>query len=270
MPDPKPITEFLFENTQGHFSYDKYAIEPATAFLAYAVSAKDAIEYCKTHFPHKEDTDHLTQPSIIAIQHIINSTLASVMGHFETFQKHLFAGLFDRTVYIQEFDPNSFFRQLDKKDGVDVQLIHLLAYRDTKTHTGILIADCLSGWHNPECVNKYFYAFGFKTQFFDNDALLDLKQLWQLRHSIVHTAGTLTRPDAQKVLTLYEMGNRNIVFSNKFMYEIVKRLHSLVYQSVVRLRNTFEPRINNTLSTKDKKELLQFFNVNSKQKSWLK
>ena len=113
-------------------------------------------------------------------------------------------------------------------------------------------------------------AFGFKVQLFSNDDVQDLNQLWQLRHSIVHTAGTLTRPDAQKVQSLNEFGGRNIVFSNKFIYELVRRLHSLVFQSVDRYKAAFISNLSSVLTTNENQNVLEFFKIESPKNSWLK
>jgi hypothetical protein len=108
----KDVEEYLFLNqVEGHLKHEDYIKCPATAFLQFCIDAKESIEYCKSNFPKTEDNKKLNIESVIIIQHIVNSTLALLMGHFETYQKYLFAGTFERTIYLKDFNPGQFFRK---------------------------------------------------------------------------------------------------------------------------------------------------------------
>jgi hypothetical protein len=272
MINGKKVTDYLFQPTSnaGHITHTEYTAYPGTAFLKFCLEAKDSIEFCKQHFPKHPGNNRPTIESNIKIQHIVNSTLALIMGHFETYQKYLFAGTFERTIYFDRFDSAKFFKNISDKGTFELSLLHLLGYREEPMTAGILLADHIGAWQSPEKVNTYFNAFEFATQLFSNDDCDDLKTIWQLRHSIVHTAATITRTDAQKASDLSKIPGRNIVFTNKFIYEFVKRLHSLVYNANKRISKAVEARLKKGVSLSDKAQILSFYEVNSKNGLWLK
>ncbi len=117
----KPIQEFLFFNdTEGHLKHEDYINCPATAFLKFCMNAKDSIEYCKSKFSYSDPESpeaykKFTKETHVMIQIFLNSNLASIMGHFETYQKYLFAGVFERSVYLKDFDSGNFFRNVDSR-----------------------------------------------------------------------------------------------------------------------------------------------------------
>ncbi|MTJ11082.1 hypothetical protein FJR11_00410 [Anabaena sp. UHCC 0187] len=281
----KPIKEYLFLNeAEGHLKHEDYINCPATAFLKFCMNAKDSIEHCKSNFPRYPDPESpeaynkLTKESHVMIQIFLNSILASLMGHFETYQKYLFAGVFERSVYLKDFNGDKFFRNVDSryKDNEGVVQIgsnHLLAYRgEDSASTGVILADTLKGWHTPDQVNKYIKAFGFDNlNFYSSEDIEDLECLWQLRHSIVHTAGTITRPDALKVKKnqLSKFSGKNIVLTNKFIYELSKRMHRLVKSANNRLEEKFIQNIKDDISDSEKEKIIDFFKVDSTNPKWL-
>ncbi|MDB9314237.1 hypothetical protein PN462_14080 [Spirulina sp. CS-785/01] len=93
------INDYLFPNSEvveGHPKHNDYIDCPANAFLDFCVTAKNSIEHCKEKFDNYGSPSKLTTTSHVRIQSLINSTLALIMGHFETYQKYLFAGIFGR------------------------------------------------------------------------------------------------------------------------------------------------------------------------------
>ncbi len=271
----KEVEEYLFLNeVDGHLKHEDYIKCPATAFLKFCIDAKDSIEHCKHYFPKIENNNNkLTPDSLLIIQHLVNSHLALLMGHFETYQKYLFAGLFERSIYLNDFNPNQFFRFLDNRWNqgiIQIDLIHLLGYRGDSAFTGVLLADSLKGWHEPEKVNAYIRAFGFDNlNFFSNEDIKDLNCLWQLRHSIVHTAATITKPDSQKNNQLSKYSGRNIVLSNKFIYELVKRMHTLVESANGRLKEAFIARFKSEIGDNERRGIEEFLDVESANRQWL-
>lgn len=268
------ITKFLWkesENIKGHISHDEYIKHPATAFLAYANRAKESIEFCKQNFPKHSGNNNLTTDSIINVQLLMNSVLASLLGHFETFEKHLFAGTFERTVYLNNFNSHHFFKTLDIKDDIPVSKLQMLGNRKGDTFVGLILANSLNEWQNPTTVIKYFNAFNLQPprSFFSNENKVNLEILWQLRHSIVHTGGTLTKSDALKVKELKNTSGKNIVFSTKFIYELTKWFHSLVFQSVSNLKTSFENGLDTSIKPTEKAEIMKFFEVKSSVTKWL-
>lgn len=279
MIDSKNVTEYMLSSTpdlQGHLCHQDFSQHPGTAFLQFTVSAKDAIELCKESFP-KYGNNHLVLDSTIKIQTVINSILASIMGNFETYQKHLFAGTFEKSVYFEEFNSTKFFRDLtsaqkrsNDNTQISIPILELLGYRSETAQTGMLLANSLSKWQSSETVNKYFKAFGFNQELFSNEDKEDLAVLWQIRHSIAHTASTITCADSQKNDLLKSYSGKTVVFSNKFIYKLTKRLHSLVYNANLRMQNEVAAKLKPSLTELEKDEILLFYQVSSiSNPSWL-
>lgn len=127
----------------------------------------------------------------------------------------------------------------------------------------------MSGWHDPEKVNKYFSCFSLPYAIYGSDEIERLKTLWQLRHSIVHTGGTLTFADAQKVKSLHGLGGRNIALENNFIFEVSRKLHPLVKSATVGIGKAFKTKSFPNLPTTDLDRINSFFEVKSSVSVWL-
>jgi hypothetical protein len=242
--------------------------QPATGLLQYAINTTNAIEECKRRFP-KLPNHHTTIESNVHIQNLINSSIASIMGYFESYEKYLFAGIFERTVYFSNFNEKLFFNIFKNNcQQVEVRLDEFLAYRNVSASIGLILADSLTGWHEPQKVNSYFKGFGLVVNAFSNEDVNDLETLWQIRHSIVHTAGTITMPDSQKNRALANFGGKNIVLKNKFIYDLSRRLHSMVYHVNERLKEKVDTALSVNLSAPEKMSLLNFLTVRSHNPQW--
>ncbi|KUK90947.1 MAG: Uncharacterized protein XE05_1766 [Thermotogales bacterium 46_20] len=266
----RPIREFetyVVDSICKDVSHEKYAKSPATAFLAYCIDAKDAFLNCQNHFTRKTDRS-FNKNSLTSLQHIAAGLLPSLMGHFETFERYLFAGLFENSVFLQSFDESEFFRRL--KDNLYVDVSRLSAYRGLDVAIGTVLADSLTGWHSPEKVNEYFQAFGLKMNFFSNVDCERLRVLWQLRHSIVHTGGSITIPDSQKVKQLKSFGGKTVAFEENFIFEVCRKMHSIVEESVFRLRDAFVSRLRSDIVDADRQVVDSLFTVRSRVAVWLK
>jgi len=262
----KGFHEYLIADAPFHISQSEYINSPATAFLSYTSDAKDAIGHCVRKF--KNSSGSLSRQSTVSMQHILSSMLPSVMGHFETFQKYLFAGIFENTSFLKDFSINNFFQKLTG-GKMSIDIIRLSAYRGYTAPVGMLLADNLSGWHDPDIVNKYFHAFGLNSTLFSNDDCKKLKILWQLRHSIVHTGCTITHPDAQKVPELQQLGGKNIVFESQFIFEVARKMHPLIELSTHRMKTSFDANMIQGIGKKDKKRIDKLFEVKSRTAIWL-
>ena len=192
------------------------------------------------------------------------------MGHFETFQRYLFAGIFEYSNLLADFDPEGFFRRLNKECSLEINPVGLAAYRGFGATVGILLANNLPGWHKPDRVNRYFRCFGFDTQFFSNEDCRRLNLLWQLRHSIVHTGGSITLPDAQKIDELKPFGNKPIVFDEHFVFEISRKMHPLVKDATGRLKSCFRNQLSQSIDKKDESQINSLFEVKSSVGVWLR
>lgn len=276
---PKEFYKYIIETDITHISQQDYTESPATAFLNYSLDAKDAIIACTNHFARDNANKTFTNPALHSIQHISAALLPSVMGHFEMFQKYLFAGVFELTLYFEKFDIKSFFKDLTGKRGNDekplnIDLFNLSSYRGLKAPVGLVIADSLKNWHDPNEVNKYFMSFtpknnNFNPQtIFSNEDIAKLRVLWQLRHSIVHTAGTITIPDSHKIPELKAFGGKNIVLDNSFIREVSKKFHPLIKGSVERLESNINKQLKSDLPTEIQEKKSKLFIVHSKYNTW--
>lgn len=260
---PKEFHEYLTAPTKAHVGHKDYLISPGSAFLKYTVETKSAIDLCSRTFPKKAD-DTYVKDALDSLQHIVAAMLPAVMGHFETYERYLFAGMFDASVHLKKFDIEAFFKTISKVSNVAIDPIRLSAHRGLGTESlGILMAGCLSGWHDPDQVNRFFSGFRLKRQLFSSADSDRLKVLWQLRHSIVHTGGSLTLPDAQKVKELANLGNMKVVFENNFVYEVSRKLHPLVKRATEELGHAFKARLKATTPEEMRKKLNDFFSVKS-------
>lgn len=273
MLNNKQVKDYLFSDNRpviGHIPIEEFEQHPATALLGYTLVVKNAIEKCKKSFDKKAN-NHLTVDSQIAIQNLTNSALASIMGYFEMYEKYLFAAMFEKSVYLSSFVESSFFKETLGKstDKVEIPFAQLTSYRNSRVTTGLIIANSLGNWHNPEMVNNYFKAFGIRVNAFSNDDIVDLKALWQLRHSIVHNGATITKADAQKVDQLKEFGDQKIVLSNKFIYDLSKFMHSMVFNANKRLEQAFLADLIPTVTADERTDISKIFEVRSRNTSWL-
>lgn len=269
----KPVKEFhqyLTTATNAHVSHDDYLISPATAFLKYTVEAKSAIDLCARSFPKNQNGD-FKKDSLDSMQHLVSAALPTIMGHFKTYQRYLFAGIFDFSIYISNFDAPKFFEKLSKETNITIDWPRLAAHRGIGASSiGSLLSDSMSGWHDPERVNRYFAAYGLPYTPYGSDSIEKLKTLWQLRHSIAHTGGTLTRADAQKVKSLNSFGHRQIAFEKQFVFEVARKFHPIVKRTTEGMGVAFNGKLIPGISSEDSARIAKFFEVKSSVPSWLR
>lgn len=269
----RPIKEFesyLVDGGASHVDHNQYVLCPASAFLKYTLEAKSAVDLCIRHFP-KNNNQSYSKASQDSLEHLVSAMLPAVLGHFETYQRYLFAGIFDRSVHLTKFDVAGFFKKLEKVTSCSIDLTRLAAHRGLGAKSiGLLLADSVSGWHNPKTVNAIFDAFGLSFQLFSNDDSKRLLVLWQLRHSLVHTGGTITLADAQKVSALSSHGNRTIVFDKQFIFEVSRKLHLLIKNATNRIETAFIDRLLPTTTDEVRSEIKNFLLVHSSVSVWLR
>lgn len=271
---PKEFQEYLIErrNVKAVVSHSDYQLSPASAFLKYTIEAKDAIELCIRQFPKNMDGEY-TKASIDSLQHLIVATLPTIMGHFETYQRYLFAGMFDYSVYLKGLDTKKFVEALNKAcgDKLDLDLVRLAAHRGLGVSSiGVLVADCLPSWQSPHLVNGYFNAFGMKKDLFSQSDCQKIFVLLQLRHSIVHTGGTITLADAQKVPVLEKCADKNITFGNNFIYEVSRKMHGMIKASTLNVGDAYMARLVEDIPPAKKAAIEKLFEVKSSIHTWLK
>lgn len=249
-------------------SLETYSRSPATAFLQQAVHMVNATDYCKGHFAKKKN-DEFTKDAQDTIYRLSSAMLASLMGHFETYQHFLFAGLLETTRLAPSFDVDTCVKNLEKHGNLTVDLVRVSSFRGQPTPIGQILADNLKGWHYPRKVNSYFKAVVPKHDLYTNKEVSELQVLWQLRHSIAHTAGWLTQPDSQKISALIGHGNRPVRLNREFIPAVARRFHSIVERSVKALEKQYVASLNGELAEREKQEIDDLFRVESPRNTWL-
>jgi hypothetical protein len=262
---PKTLESYLSEPSTKAISLTDYMSAPASAFLRYVCDAFDAFEHCKNKFTKRADGTY-NKDSDDSLRHLAGAIVATTMGHFETYQKCLFAGLFERTRYFAKFDPTVVSKKLQNPT---IDLTRFCAYRGVAAPVGLTVADALPSWHCAEAVNWHFKALGIKQDPFSNDDLAALSVLWQFRHSIVHTGGWLTLPDSQKVKQLHGKGDQAIAFKHTFINALARRLHKLVKAVNSRLADGISPLLKTPVAPEVQADLDAFLFISSPKPVWL-
>lgn len=248
-----------------------YAISPATAFLKYTIEAKDAINMCVKHFP-KKNTKEYTKAATDSLRYVSAALLPAIMGHFETFEKYLFAGMYENSVFLQKFDVRSFHTKISKisEHEVAIDLGGISPYRNYDgISVGMMLADNLHRWSSPDTVNKYYKCFA-DYNFFGEEEKKQLFVLWQLRHSLVHNGGTITRADSQKVERLNDCSNATIIFENNFINEVARKMHEIVGVATQGLGEAYIKRLIPSITMTQRKKIEKLFQVRSSVGVWLK
>jgi len=269
MPEKK-LEKYLVNAPAHKTSLDAYLRCPAEAFLLYVCDAYDAFHNCENKFT-KVASGGYNKDSEDSLRHISCAILGSLMGHFETYQKSLLAGLIDLSAVFPDFDAENFMKHFSKYCGGDIsiQVGRLLSLRGANAQVGFVIADSLSGWHNPTRVNSFFKSLSIKRDVFTPDQISDLEVLWQLRHSVVHTGAWLSLPDSQKVKRLRKFGNEPIVFEHTFINAICRKFHAIVKQANGALQSDATPLLGANPKSQDSAKLTDFLCVKSPKKVWL-
>ena len=240
----KEFQSYLTGPTSAHVGNEDYLGAPASASLRYAVEAKSSVDRRLRTFTKKRDGSY-RKDSLDSIQHLVAAMLPAE-GHFETYERYLFAGMFDLSAYLTKFDVDKFLTRLEKHGGLVIEPRRVAAYRSIGAQSiGLLLTDSLTGRQRPDRVNEYFNAFELSTVV-QRSGLPQAGRPRQLRHSIVHTGGTLTLADAQKVPELASLGERKVVFEGLFITEVARKLHSLVKKATDGMGTAFATRCGRT------------------------
>jgi hypothetical protein len=208
---------------------------PATVFLKEVAHICDSINHCAHHFPRKKNQE-FTSDSADAFQRLSMSAFALLLSHFETFQREQFATILNNIDFMQAIDDVELAKRLEKV-GCTLSLQRILTGRGEPREPGQIIADSLPGWHNPERVNSYFRVMLPAVNAFSNDVVTELELMWQLRHSIVHTGGVITREDAIKVAALRDFRDRRLKFDESFIPAVGRRFHIITEVTMQQLES---------------------------------
>jgi hypothetical protein len=266
------IEDYLEDVDWHRTSLVDYLDCPATTFLIYVNDAYDAFQHCRNKFTKLKDGKTFNKDSRESLQHISSALFATIMGHFETYQKSLFAGLIDRSATFEAFNIDDFLKNLKKAAGdreLQINSSRMLSLRGAPAQIGYVVADSIGGWQDPNRVNAYFKSFNFKRPVFSNDILSEILTFWQLRHSIVHTGAWLTKPDAQKVAQLSKLADKPIIFQEGMINWFSRKIHQIVKNVNSELLDQAKAAQGINASNADKKELIAFLNADSSKKQWI-
>jgi len=118
-------------------------------------------------------------------------------------------------------------------------------------------------------VNQHFAALVHDVQFYSGKEVDELELLWQLRHSVVHTAGWLTHADAQKTVGLVALADRPILLNENFVEATARRLHAIVARSTRAMGVKFVAKVTSATAA-DRAAIEALFEVSSPRANWLK
>lgn len=278
----KNFEDYIIEAESKAITLDDYTRSPATAFLKYVVCAKDAANQCARKFKTTAKSRIYTRDALESIYLINAGLLASIMGNFETYQKYLFANMFEYSVYLNKFDVKEFLKDLKKSiksessTKFDVDFVKVAGYRDSAVPVGLILADQLSNWQSPTIVNSYFKSFRLedvahhKLDIYSNDSKEKLSVLWQMRHSIVHTASTITLPDAQKVTSLNGFGGKVISLDRMFINEVARKMHLIIKNATENMKSIYVHNLKHTTPVDISSRIDELFKVSSTCSTWLR
>lgn len=278
----KNFEDYIIAAEHKAVTLEDYAKTPAVAFLKYVVSAKDAANQCLNKFKTVARSRTYTKDALDSIYIINAGLLAAIMGNFETYQKYLFAGMFEYSIYLNKFDMEKFLKGLkesvkaEKSTKFEVDFVRIGAYRDTAVPVGLMLADQLSNWQSPSIVNKFFKSFGLENaahhpiDIYSNDSKEKLSVLWQMRHSIVHTASTITLPDAQKVPSLNTFGGKVISLDRQFIYEVARKMHPIIKTATENVKSVYVHNLKPGTPAEIRNRVDDLFKVTSTCNVWFR
>lgn len=241
---------------------------PAQIFLTGTVEIVDAINHCSRTFTKKKSGD-FTKDSADSYQHMAISAFALMMSHFERFQKAQFAELINTMDFMDGIDDVQLSKELEKK-GCSLSLQRILAGRGEPREPGQIVADAMPGWHSADRVNRYFNIIFPRVQFYSAACARELDLMWQIRHSIVHTAGVITREDAGKVPDLRGYADRRLQLGTEFVPAVARRFHIMLKESVDKLWQATKEALEEAGETEELEDLVDsIVGIDSPRRSWL-
>ena len=233
----KHLTDYFPKDGNQHSSRNP-SDSPATEFLSQVVFVSDSVIHCNRRFTRKKDKT-FTKDSSDSYQSIVTSSFALMMSHFETFQRQQFAEILNILDFLSSDDDLTLAKRLEKA-GCNLSIYRLLGGRGNPREPGHIISDALGGWHDPEKVNRFFSLVFPEHCFYSNELASEIHLMWQIRHSIVHTGGIVTREDCMKHPMLKGYWDTKLVFDEGFILAVARRLHIIIQICLDGLRSQVE------------------------------
>lgn len=242
-----------------------YIQSPAKAFLTHASHLADGLNMCERKFQKKKDgTFHKDADD--SIHRLCTATFGSLMSQFETFQKYLFAGMFEWSRAI----PTLKVKHLQDRLKTQIEIKNAASYRGQSAVIGVLVANSLNSWHDPAVVNGYLKAFVPGNDLYDNEAQSTLRVLWQVRHTVVHTSGWLSASDAHKVDGLASLADKPLVLGVPFVRSSIQWMHRYLKTGMTPLQAAFEGQVDPSTPAAHKDAIKALFLVDSPRKSYFR
>jgi hypothetical protein len=106
--------------------------------------------------------------------------------------------------------------------------------------------------------------------FYTTEARENLSVLWQMRHSIVHTASTITIPDSQKIDKFNPLANQVIALEKNFILEVARKLHPIIKEATEHMRDVYLYNLKNDIPQTKLNAINDVFKVTSSCSAWLR
>ena len=91
-----------------------------------------------------------------------------------------------------------------------------------------------------------------------------------MRHSIVHTASTITLPDSQKVSSLKRFGGKVISLDTQFIYEVARKMHPIIKSATENMHSVYVHNLSAGLPADLVTKINDVFKVSSTCNAWLR
>lgn len=164
------------------------------------------------------------------------SLYSYTMGQFELYVRRQFIEVLNVSVFFKSYDSTSIAEKL-RKVGCMPTIESILVDSANEWEPGWLISEAMPGWHDPEKVNQYFRVLFPDFCLYSNEQAERIRLTWQIRHSIIHTGGLITRFDARKHRLLHRFGDKKLHLSEKSIDNLVYWLDGIVVDSTERLKS---------------------------------
>jgi len=181
------------------------------------------------------DTASKTVQDTVSMQIWLSSLYSYTMGQFELYIRRQFTEVLNTSIFFQSYDSTIIAERL-RKVGCAPTIESILVDSSNEWEPGWLISEALPGWHDPEKINQYFRVLFPDFCLYSNEQSERIRVMWQIRHSIVHTGGLVTRFDARKHRLLHRLGDKKLHLSDTSIDSLTFWLNEIVVDSTERLK----------------------------------
>lgn len=163
------------------------------------------------------------------------SLYSYAMGQFELYIRRQFTEVLNTSTFFNSYDSTGIAERL-RKAGCVPTIESILVDSANEWEPGWLISEAMPGWHDPEKVNQYFRVLFPDFCLYSIEQSERIRLMWQIRHLIVHTGGTITRYDARKNRLLHRLGDKKLHLSETSIDSLAHWLNAIVIDSTESLK----------------------------------